>query len=262
MKRTLLTIVSLFLFYNSQAQVKEQTTIVPDKKPIGSAQRKKLPIIDRPQSLRPRSDSPLGNSFSIDRKMETKPDMTLQEYNMLKPGIMGIGEVAEEEINPWGFAPNPKFLNRWYRDITGFRAFLDYGFTVGVGKDANHRLEWFGTFGYQFNPIFYLGVGQSYLLSVNKQESTAPTYANLRVNFLDEYTTPYLDLKGGYSFIENKGVFLNPNVGMSFGKNRRAWNIGLGYSFQRAKIKKNDVYTNLNYHGVSLKVTYEFSIFK
>lgn len=262
MRRTLLTIISVFFIYNAQSQVKVESTVVPDKKPIGSSQRKKTPIVVRPHSLRPQSDSSLGNSFSIERKMETKADMTLQEYNALKPGIVGTGKVVEEEINPWGFAPNPRYLNRWYRDITGFRAFLDYGFTLGVGKNANHRLEWFGTFGYQFNPIFYLGVGQAYLLSVNKQESTAPTYANLRVNFLDEHTTPYLDLKGGYSFIENNGFFLNPNVGISFGKNKRAWNLGLGYSFQRAKVKKNDTYTNLNFHGVSLKVTYEFSIFK
>lgn len=262
MERTLLTVVSFFVFCNLMAQVRTDSIVEPENKQTGSGLQRKLPAIDRPHNLKPYSDNPFNSSVGIRREMIKRPEMTPQEHKVYVPDVVGTGKIAEEDVDPWGFALNPRYLNRWYRDITGFRSFLDYGFTLGVGKNANHRLEWFGAFGYQFNPIFFAGVGQGYLLSLNNKESSAPTFANLRVNFLDENTTPYLDIKAGYSFLESQGVFLNPNIGISFGKNRRAWNLGLGYSFQRAKVKKDNGYTRCNFHGLSLRVTYEFSIFK
>ena len=262
MKRTLFTIISLLIVYTLSGQDRGNSGVGSEKRQSGAGLQRRLPTISRPHNLSPQSDNPFGSSFGVRRETIPQPEITPQEHEVVKPDLVGAGKVAEEDINPWGYAPNQRYLNRWFRDITGFRSFLDYGFTFGVGKNANHRVEWFGTFGYQFNPIFFVGVGQSYLLSVNKQESTAPTYGNLRVNFLDENTTPYLDFKAGYSFLSGQGVFINPNIGISFGKNKRAWNLGLGYSFQRAKMEKDNVCTNYNFHGISFRVTYEFSIFK
>ena len=257
MKTSFFTFVSLLVVCTLSAQDDNS-----ERKKSGIGIQRRLPTINRPHNQSPQSsDSPFGGSFGIKREVK-KPEMTPQEHEVIKPDLVGTGQVATEDVNPLAYAPNQRYLNRWFRDITGFRSFLDYGFTLGVGQDANHRVEWFGSFGYQFNPIFFAGFGQGYLLSLNKMESSAPTFGNLRINFLDENTTPYFELKAGYDFLACKGVFLNPNIGLSFARKKKAWNIGMGYSFQKARLYKNGYYTTYNFHGVSLRVTYEFSVFK
>lgn len=219
--------------------------------PSSKSSRHNLPLMERP-----------FNSLPIETKRLDMPNPQPQEMPRTH-SLSTEGRTVEEDIaNPWRYTPTRRHLNRWYRNISGFRAFLDQGVTVGLGNNYNIRADWYGTFGYQFNPIYYVGIGQGFSLSLNGQESSAPSFVNARVNFIDENTTPFLDLKAGYSFVEGKGVYLNPNIGLSFGKNKRAWNISAGYSFQRADVTRKGIKYNYKYHGVVLKVSYEFSVFK
>lgn len=252
----------LYLFLFSSSTIVANNDSIPKEKSRSSpARNRRLPVARTHRDVLPKSDSPFGN-LPIARKRipETTPEM---HDAPRVDNLSTEGRIAEDELaNPWVYTNTKRYLNRWYRNITGFRVFTDYGTTIGFGKDYNIRGDLYMTFGYQFNPIYYLGVGQGYSLSLNSQESSAPSFVNARINFLDENTTPFFDLKGGYSFVEGKGLYLNPNIGLSFGKNKRAWNISAGYSLQKAKVQYKGTSSSYNYHGVVLKVSYEFSVFK
>ena len=163
--------------------------------------------------------------------------------------------------------PRPKRREQiWNRDIRGFRAFSDYAYIQGMGLDKNHRFEFMQSIGFQFNPIFYTGLGVGYDFTLNNRDASVPFFVNQRINFLDEYTTPFWDVKVGYSIGEGKGIYFSTSVGASFTKNGgRAFNVGLVYSLQKTKYfdweneeKKKRIPFYPTYHGLALKITYEF----
>lgn len=165
--------------------------------------------------------------------------------------------------------PRPKRREKiWNREIKGFRVFLDYAYIHGIGKTKNHRFEYGTSIGYQFNPIFYVGAGTSYTMTLNKKDSSLPIFINPRINFLDDNTTPFWDIKVGYSGAMGKGLYFSTSFGVSIAKQgRSAWNIGLVYSLQKATYYEwSDVEPDKRvaikptYHGLALKLTYEFGI--
>ncbi|SBW05134.1 hypothetical protein [uncultured Dysgonomonas sp.] len=174
----------------------------------------------------------------------------------------------DEYFDPFS-VPRPKRREKiWNREIKGFRVFLDYAYIQGIGKTKNHRFEYGTSIGYQFNPIFYVGAGTSYTMTLNKKDSSLPIFLNPRINFLDENTTPFWDIKVGYSGAMGKGFYFSTSFGVSIAKQgRSAWNIGLVYSLQKATYYEwSDVEPNKRvavkptYHGLALKLTYEFGI--
>lgn len=44
-------------------------------------------------------------------------------------------------------------------NITGYRGFVDFGYTVGLGDYGVGRIELTTSHGYQFNPYFFAGIG-------------------------------------------------------------------------------------------------------
>jgi hypothetical protein len=176
----------------------------------------------------------------------------------------GVGEIFDP------FAPLPiKHKKVWNRDIRGFRMFMDQGLGLGIGNKANHTWNSEISAGIQFNPIFYVGIGIGYHMTLNSKEGSVPVFINPRINFLDENITPFLDLRAGWSFLDGKGLFLSPCAGVSFAKGTYAYNIGIGYSFQRAKYKyrpdKNYMKTITvtdNFHGLYFRLTFEFNLYR
>ncbi|WP_419032922.1 hypothetical protein [Dysgonomonas gadei] len=174
----------------------------------------------------------------------------------------------DEYFDPFS-VPRPKRREKiWNREIKGFRVFLDYAYIHGIGKTKNHRFEYGTSIGYQFNPIFYVGAGTSYTMTLNKKDSSLPIFINPRINFLDDNTTPFWDIKVGYSGAMGKGFYFSTSFGVSIAKQgRSAWNIGLVYSLQKATYYEwSDVEPDKRvaikptYHGLALKLTYEFGI--
>ncbi len=188
---------------------------------------------------------------------------------MSVPTPVQSGMRSQEDTGDLTFwtPPRPKHRRReWNRDISGYRGFIDYGYTHGVGNVKNNRFEIISSHGYQFNPIFFLGLGVGYNLSLNKKESSLPLFINPRINFLDEGTTPFWDVKGGYSFFGGRGYYVSSSFGVSFSKNDKvAFNIGLGYTLQCAKFDERStidpskfVTLDEKYNGISLKLTFEY----
>lgn len=158
----------------------------------------------------------------------------------------------------------------WNRDIKGIRVFTDYIYTEGFGKTKNNYLGWSTSIGYQNDPYFFIGIGVQYSITLNNKESTLPVFVASRINFLDNNITPFLDMKGGYSINEAKGIFLNPSFGTSFElKGTSSLDIAVGYSFQKAKWKERDKVNPIHrirmkdeYHGLMFKVTYSITFWK
>lgn len=197
-----------------------------------------------------------------------KADIPQPVYNEVPALVEGKGTSSDEmDLNALYKRANERGHN-WYREMRGLRIYMDYGYTHGIGNVKNNRFEWATSLGFQFNPIFYLGMGASYSMTLNKKESSIPIFINPRINFLDNNVTPFLDLKVGYSALEAKGWYVNPSVGVSFvTKGTQAFSIGVGYSFQQAKYKKWSEEENKKirfkdvYNGLQLKLTYEFNIY-
>lgn len=260
MKQFITTSILCFCCYSLSAS---NDSIPREKqKTMPSSNGRRIPTMSNPQRVRPLQDSPLKTPWDMNRKKNMQPKLEHQEFNRVN-SLTIKGKSAEDQlIDPWGFVLTDRHLNRWYRDIKGIRVLHSYSGTIGFGADANTRAEVDFTVGYQFNPIYYLGVGQGYAISLNKKESVAPTYVESKINFLDENTTPFLDMRFGYSFVGGKGLYVNPSFGFSFGRKKQAWNVSAGYSYQKATVTRGDVRHHYKYHGVVLRVGYEFNIFK
>ncbi|MFV0539409.1 MAG: hypothetical protein ACK5M3_18890 [Dysgonomonas sp.] len=200
-----------------------------------------------------------------------KPDKPIPLPEMrgsvsLSPGQSAGGEV---DLDPYRAHRPRRQPKLWYRDIRGFRGFIDYAYIHGLDATKNHRLEYAMSLGFQFNPIFYTGIGAGYTVTLKKgRDAALPVFINQRINFLDEYTTPFWDLKLGYSVAEGKGFYLSSGFGVSFTKKgKRAFNLSLIYSLQDAKYYEwseqeppSRIERKQLYHGLALKLSYEFGI--
>lgn len=199
-----------------------------------------------------------------------KPDKPIPLPEMRGSVSLSPGQSAggEPEFDPYSIPRSRRQPKLWNRDIRGFRGFIDYAYIQGLGSAKNHRLEYATSLGFQFNPIFYTGLGTSYTLTLNKKDRSLPVFINSRFNFLDEYTTPFWDLKVGYSVAEGKGFYFSTGFGMSFTKKgKRAFNLSLIYSLQNTKYYEwsekeppTRIEIKQTYHGVALKLSYEFGI--
>ncbi len=105
--------------------------------------------------------------------------------------------------------------------------------------------------GYQFTPQFSAGLGAGFVL-YDDPLNLIPLFVDLKYKFLEANTTPFVSLKGGYSFsvlsddnegaeIESHsgGLMINPVVGIQFELNS---NLGLyltsGYNIEHASFEQ------------------------
>lgn len=74
------------------------------------------------------------------------------------------------------------FKNDQSGNKQGYKGFLDFGFTVGVGSFKEDRIEFSTSHGYQFNPFFYAGVGVGLSYFTDAEEVGLPIFAHIRGN--------------------------------------------------------------------------------
>lgn len=161
-------------------------------------------------------------------------------------------------------------------DYSGYRGFVDFGYTIGTGDYNLGRLELTTSHGYHFNPYIFLGAGTGfhYYCTDEADEFVIPVFADFRANFIKGPIVPFATLKLGYSFttseFDNLGVYLAPAIGVKFMlHNKQALSVSLGYTCQWTKIDEYyeyDPYSSyphyysgtLNLSGLSLKLGFEF----
>lgn len=110
---------------------------------------------------------------------------------------------------------------------------------MGIGYDTFADKASFGIQvinGYQVNPNFFAGLG----IGLNQHISGAafaPVFLDLRVNFLRQRVSPFIDLSGGWAVgltdEDEGGVYGNPSLGVKFFVSRKtALQLSIGFRYQ------------------------------
>lgn len=137
----------------------------------------------------------------------------------------------------------------------GYKAFIDFGYTVGTGDHAIGRAELTTSHGYQFNPYLFIGGGAGFQYYHEAEAFTLPIFADIRVNFTQGAIVPFAGIKAGYTLnltdgLYGIGAYLAPSVGVKFVlPDRKAVNLSLGYTAQFEKVSYNYNYGNGNGNG-------------
>lgn len=157
-----------------------------------------------------------------------------QEVYRMKP--LTSGRVSEASVPfekpgyKWGFSAEASAMSNTINNIgsPGISAaiavsayrYINYHLAVGIGT---------GIFNYD----------------LDSRRQLIPVNADLKWRFAKHFSTPYFQIKAGYSLASNNfilglidkkgGAFYNPFLGYEFGvKNKISWTLGLGIVFQNA----------------------------
>ena len=143
----------------------------------------------------------------------------------------------------------------------GVRAMIDggYGFFMGDHKenvdDRSHQhIEVNAVLGYQLLPCLFLGAGAGIYHFTKQDVNAYPVFGDVRLDFLRNNITPFLDLRLGKAFGSHSmgrvkyGMMFRPSAGCRFGlKGRLALNVQLGMTLCKVKsthhIAVNDMQT-------------------
>lgn len=147
------------------------------------------------------------------------------------------------------------------------KAIVDLGYNFGVGDYESDKIELSASYGYQFNPYLFLGVGAA-LDFYTDGECTLPFFTHFRANFMNTRITPFGDVKLGYTVGELSGVYLTMGLGVRFVWTKKlAVNLRLEYSFQGDEFSA-DAFEGINhpplrkdsqpFQGFGLKAGFEF----
>lgn len=214
-------------------------------------------------------DSIIGKNFKHQTKLKYQEK---EKFNILSSPMIEVSKSDKiiDEINrSLLFYPvrDKEDIRRekprrtyWFRKIYGYRGFIETAYTQGVGNKKINRVEFATSQGFQFNPTYYLGVGAVYSVALKNELLPLPLFLNGRINFQDARTTPFLDMRIGYSILEKKGVYYSCTFGVSISENDKfSFNIGLGYSTQESRYTNNNM-TKIEekYNGFSLKIAFEY----
>lgn len=141
---------------------------------------------------------------------------------------------------------------------TGYKGFIDLGYTFGVGDFGEDRIAFSTTHGYQVNPYIFAGIGAGINYYTSPDAWSVPIFADVRGTFLNNSITPFIDLKIGYSILDAEGFYLSPSIGCRI----RNFNISVGYELQKVDLQ----FSLAGYHvesketcgGIALKVGLDF----
>ena len=168
---------------------------------------------------------------------------------------------------------------------SGYRGFVDLGYTIGVGDYEFGRFEISTTHGYQVHPYFYVGAGvgfhfmskyetkgMEYAHDTRDSKVSIPLFVDLHSAFTKTKFAPFVDLKLGHFVTNGDGFYANISAGFrmkTIGK--QAVTLSIGYTFEKLKFETFNRFTNpginmdytrssrlLDMEGISIKVGYEF----
>ncbi|MDF9830029.1 hypothetical protein [Parabacteroides sp. PF5-6] len=191
-----------------------------------------------------------------------------------------VEKITKEEVLARYKTRNPNsYFSKKY-DITGYRGFIDGGFTKSSLVDGIFDIYELSTsHGYQFSPYLFIGAGagtQIYRAAgVSKHytehtHTAIPVFLDIRTNFMKGSIVPFLGVKAGYSFLISKnetyretGFHIIPSLGVKFMISAKcAANLSLGYLYQVAEFHYQDSsYSDGTTNwvgGINCKLGFEF----
>jgi hypothetical protein len=114
----------------------------------------------------------------------------------------------------------------------GYKGFVDFGYTLGVGDYSADRAEAYTTHGCQINNVIFVGVGAGVNYYYDNDNAIGvPVYANARFTFLNKRITPFADTRVGYSLVDVEGIYGSQAIGCRFRLgDRTAFNVSVAYT--------------------------------
>lgn len=124
---------------------------------------------------------------------------------------------------------------------TGYRGFVDVGYSIGIDNSAESHIDLMTTHGCQVLPQLFLGVGTgiNYYGQNGMDNVAIPIYADARFDFNSNKFAPFADVKLGYTPNVNdiKGFYMSLGGGLRYGLNNSlALNFGLHYILQKINL--------------------------
>lgn len=143
---------------------------------------------------------------------------------------------------------------------SGYKGFIDLGYTIGIGDFEEDRIEFTTSHGYQANPYLFIGAGVGVSYWFGPATVAIPIFGNLRLNIpTGAPVCPYFDFKLGYSPYDLCGFYGNFSAGCRIATgSKSALNIGFGYQIQKVDELFGKHKYSVNVNGLAFKVGYEF----
>jgi len=196
-----------------------------------------------------------NESIRIQTENGTILSFSIEDIDRIAKGIRENSSVTR---------PQKPYKPRKMYEVKEYNGFVDVGFTLGIGEYGYSRFEVSTAHGYRFNPYIFagLGVGIHYY---DDRDLVLPVFANFRYSMLKTMTSPFIDLKGGYSFrlsgVFEDGLYFAPSVGLRFmAINNVITNFSIGYTYQMLGVYDSTTvsYISRSAGGVAFKLGVEF----
>jgi hypothetical protein len=143
-----------------------------------------------------------------------------------------------EKIVKDGTVAKSKSYNRSNSGLRlGYKGFVDFGYSVGVGDYGADRIEFSTTHGVQINKYIFAGAGVGVNYFYDSESVGIPIYAAARYTVLDKRITPFVEAKVGYAVGDVDGVYASPSIGCRFRMgNKSAFNVSVGYTLMSTEV--------------------------
>lgn len=167
-----------------------------------------------------------------------------------------VERIQKEEVSSQGFNGG----NGLHRK---FRAIIEPAYVFGV-EDSDYKEDRVGatvSMGYQFNPYIYLGVGVGGFYFLDSEVYSLPVFLNFRSDFINARITPFVDVKAGYSPVEDvKGAYASVSLGCRFRLGDSfALSVSTGAEIQSAEVSYS--YNSFGYHSYYSEQTDIWGVF-
>ncbi|MDH6312705.1 hypothetical protein M2137_001480 [Parabacteroides sp. PFB2-10] len=172
--------------------------------------------------------------------------------------LLGFGNIAYSQNTS-----NPIFERD--AETTGYRGFVELGYTLGVGDYSMGRAEFLTSHGYQLSPYLFLGAGTGvhYYHTNGADDFVIPVFMDFRANILKGANVPFIGFKAGYTFglrypyEDGMGTYIAPTAGIKFMTSaKRSVYLSLGYTLQYGGYFGFS--DKVEFGGFSMKIGYEF----
>ncbi len=162
----------------------------------------------------------------------------------------------EETVAPYGRQKSASKMNE-YGLPSGYRGFIDFGYSVGVGDFGEGRVEFSTTHGYQIIPYLFLGVGVGVAYYHDSDLLEIPLFADIRASIpASRVCQPFLDWKIGYTVYDADGFYMCPSIGCRFAlSNMAGASVSIGYTYQSFEYWLG---IRHNCGGLTFKVAFDF----
>ncbi len=118
---------------------------------------------------------------------------------------------------------------------SGYRGFIDLGYSVGVGDWGEGRIEFSTSHGYQIIPYLFVGLGVGVEYYHESEVWEIPIFVHLRGSLpCHSIVQPFIDWKIGYTVYDADGFYMCPSVGCRFAvSDMCGLSLSLGYTMQK-----------------------------